>query len=324
MTSPRPSRSSRGPAPARGATWDRPAPGARPVSVTTSSRSTTRSATSRRRSDLRLDPERPADYLGVADRLNRAGYDVVSLQHEFGIYGGDDGERVLDLLEELEVPVVSTLHTVLRQPSDHQRRVLRDDRPRLAAGWSSCRMASARPWPIVYDVDPASESGSSPMACPTCRSSNPRRSSRSVGLAGRPTVLSFGLLGPGKGYELAIRAMSDVVDQAPAACYVILGATHPELRRREGEAYRHSFQALVGELGLEEHVRFVDAVRRPADTGPLAAGGRRLRDALSGRGTGGLGHARLRPRHRQGAGLDALRLRAGAAGRGPRPARPVR
>jgi glycosyltransferase involved in cell wall biosynthesis len=80
-----------------------------------------------------------------------------------------------------------------------------------------------------------------------------------VGLTGRPTVLSFGLLGPGKGYELAIRAMATVIDRSPAASYVILGATHPELRKREGEAYRGSLKALVGELRLEEHVRFVDA-----------------------------------------------------------------
>jgi glycosyltransferase involved in cell wall biosynthesis len=205
----------------------------------------------------RLDPDRPSDYLRVADRLNRAAYDIVSLQHEFGIYGGDDGERVLDLLEELEIPVVVTLHTVLRHPSDHQRRVLRAV-VRGAARVVVLSQASAATLAAVYDVDPAMIQ-MIPHGVPDLPFVDPDTVKPLVGLAGRPTVLSFGLLGPGKGYELAIRAMSTVIGQSPDASYVILGATHPELRRREGEAYRESLKTLVGELDLGEHVRFVDA-----------------------------------------------------------------
>jgi glycosyltransferase involved in cell wall biosynthesis len=80
-----------------------------------------------------------------------------------------------------------------------------------------------------------------------------------LGLTGRPTILSFGLLGPGKGFELAIRAMGDVVATVPAACYVILGATHPDLLSREGEAYRSSLEGLVAQLGLGANVRFVNS-----------------------------------------------------------------
>ena len=206
---------------------------------------------------LRLRADRPADYLGVADRLNRVSYDVVSVQHEFGIYGGPDGERVLDLLDELEIPVVTTLHTVLAHPSDHQRRIVRE------IGRSSSRVvvlshAAANRLPSIYDVDPTTVRVI-PHGVPDLPFVDPETIKPLVGLSGRPTVLSFGLLSPGKGYELAIRAMSAVVREVKNACYVILGATHPELRRREGEAYRESLQVLVAELGLGRHIRFVDA-----------------------------------------------------------------
>ncbi len=205
----------------------------------------------------RIDPERPADYRGVAERLNRASYDVVSVQHEFGIYGGRDGAHVLDLLEHLEVPTITTLHTVLRHPSDNQRRVLR------AVARASSRVVvlsrdAARSLPEVYDVDPA-HVRVIPHGVPDLPFVDPETVKPLVGLAGRPVVLSFGLLGPGKGYELAIRGMSSVVGQVPDACYVILGATHPELRRREGETYRRSLEALVRALGLGRQVLFVDA-----------------------------------------------------------------
>lgn len=206
---------------------------------------------------LRLRPDRPADYLAVADRLNRATYAVVSVQHEFGIYGGRDGERVLDLLDQLKTPIVTTLHTVLAHPSDGQRRILRE------IGRSSSRVvvlsqAAADRLPAIYDIDPAAVTVI-PHGVPDLRFVDPQAIKPFVGLTGRATVLSFGLLSPGKGYELAIRAMAAVVREVPNACYVILGATHPELRRREGEAYRESLHALVAELGLGDHVRFVDA-----------------------------------------------------------------
>jgi glycosyltransferase involved in cell wall biosynthesis len=244
------------PAPARRATWERPGHGRSAIT-------TDIVAIDYEERDFpnevrhQLDPERPSDYLRVADRLNRAGYDVVSLQHEFGIYGGADGERVLDLLDELEIPVVVTLHTVLRRPSDHQRRVMRGI-VRSAARVVVLSHASAATLASVYEVDPA-DIQMIPHGVPDLPFVDPDTVKPLVGLAGRPAVLSFGLLGPGKGYELAIRAMSTVIDRSPAASYVILGATHPELRRREGEAYRESLKSLVGELGLEEHVQFVDA-----------------------------------------------------------------
>ncbi len=213
----------------------------------------------------RLDTSRPADYVAVADRLNRSQVDAVLLQHEFGIYGGPDGERVLDLVGELDVPLVTTLHTVLPQPSANQRRILielaeRSERLVVLSGLAAITLAES------YGLDPRLIQVI-PHGVPDLALVDPETVKPLVGLAGRPTVLSFGLLGPGKGYELAIRAMADVIRLVPDACYVILGTTHPELRRREGEAYRDSLKALVRELGLGASVRFVDEFVDPATLG---------------------------------------------------------
>ncbi len=206
---------------------------------------------------FRLRTDRPGDYIAVADQLNRAAYDVVSLQHEYGIYGDNEGEHVLDFLGELDVPVVSTLHTVRAKPSERQRRILH------TIGRTSARVvvlsqAAARLLPSVYGIDPAKVEVI-PHGVPDLPFVDPETVKPLLGLTGRPTILSFGLLGPGKGFEFAIRAMSDVVAGVPAVCYVILGATHPDLLSREGEAYRSSLQALVAELGLGDHVRFVNS-----------------------------------------------------------------
>ena len=205
---------------------------------------------------LRLRTDQPGDYYAIADRLNRAAHHVVSLQHEYGIYGGDDGERVLDLLAELEVPVVSTFHTVLANPSNRQHRILRAVAD-LSARVVVLSEAAADRLPLRYGIDPRKVEVI-PHGVPDLPFVDPELVKPTVGLAGRPAILSFGLLGPGKGYELAIRAMAAVVKEVPTACYVILGATHPDLRAREGEAYRDSLQQLVAELGLADHVRFVD------------------------------------------------------------------
>ncbi len=205
---------------------------------------------------FRLRTDHPGDYFAVADRLNRESYSVVSLQHEYGIYGGDDGERVLDLLGELRVPVVSTLHTVLANPSNRQSRILRAVAD-LSARIVVLSKAAADRLPQRYGIDP-DKVEVIPHGVPDLPFVDPELVKPSVGLAERAAILSFGLLGPGKGYELAIRAMASVVAEVPTACYVILGTTHPDLLVHEGEAYRDSLQHLVADLGLQQHVRFVD------------------------------------------------------------------
>jgi glycosyltransferase involved in cell wall biosynthesis len=197
-----------------------------------------------------------ADYVAVARALNDCGVDVVSIQHEYGIWGGNDGAYVLDFVRALRVPAVATLHTVLRKPSLSQRWILTE----LIAATAATVVMSQTAASLLtraYDVEPtrikivAHGVPHLPLVAPD--SVKPR-----LGLQGRTVILSFGLLGPGKGYESVIAAMSAVVKAAPDASYVILGATHPDLIRREGEAYRRSLEATAAALGVSDHVLFVD------------------------------------------------------------------
>ena len=198
----------------------------------------------------------PEEYLRVARELASCGADVVSIQHEYGIWGGTDGEFVLDFVHALELPAVATLHTVLRMPTVGQRHIIAG----LATAVERFVVMSQVAATLLretYAVDPTRVEVI-PHGVPDLRLVDPETVKPSLGLAGRQVILSFGLLGPGKGYELAIDAMPAVVAAMPDACYVVLGATHPDLLRREGEAYRHGLVARAHRLGLGEHVTFVD------------------------------------------------------------------
>ncbi len=199
--------------------------------------------------------DEPADYLRTARALS-ASVDVVSVQHEYGIWGGTDGGYVLDFVEALRVPAVVTMHTVLRAPTSHQRSVL----TRLASLAQATVVMSRSAANLLlrdYGVDPR-RVHVIPHGVPSVPLVNADRVKPTLGLGGRDVILSFGLLGPGKGYELAIDALPAVVAAHPSVVYVILGATHPDLIQREGEAYRQSLVAEVERLGLQEHVQFID------------------------------------------------------------------
>lgn len=196
-----------------------------------------------------------ADYARTARALN-ASVDAVSVQHEYGIWGGDDGEYVLDFVRSLSVPAVATLHTVLRQPTGHQRNILSELVAHTAATVVMSRSA-ARLLTTAYGVD-AGRLDVIPHGVPDLPLVDSDTVKPSLDIAGHDVILSFGLLGQGKGYELAIDALPEVVAAHPTALYVVVGATHPELVRHEGEAYRRTLEAQVRRLGMEDHVRFVD------------------------------------------------------------------
>ncbi len=196
-----------------------------------------------------------ADYAAVARTLGETA-DVVSVQHEYGIWGGDDGEYVLDFVRALSVPTVATLHTVLRQPTARQRSILSALVARSAATVVMSRSA-AQLLTTAYGVD-GRRLDVIPHGVPDLPLVDSDTVKPSLGVEGRAVILSFGLLGQGKGYELAIDALPAVVATHPTALYVVVGATHPELVRHEGEAYRRSLEAQVRRLGMEDHVRFVD------------------------------------------------------------------
>lgn len=203
----------------------------------------------------RIRRDVPADYTAAARWLNRRGVDVVSVQHEYGIWGGADGALVLDFLHALRVPAVATLHTVLATPTSSQRRILVE----LVDATAATVVMSSSAVNLLtrsYGIDPG-HLEVIPHGVPDLPLADPGTVKPRFGVEGRTVILSFGLLGPGKGYESAIAAMPAVVESDPTALYVIVGATHPELVRREGEAYRERLIALATSLGVLDHVRFV-------------------------------------------------------------------
>lgn len=203
----------------------------------------------------RIRRDEPADYTRTARSLG-ACVDVVSIQHEYGIWGDHDGEVVLDFVRSLDVPAIATLHTVLREPTPRQRAILVE----LVQGVKATVVMSRSAATLLtsaYGVDPG-RIQIIPHGVPDLPMVRSETTKPAVGLAGRDVILSFGLLGPGKGYELALDALPAVVAEHPATCYVIVGATHPDLIRLDGEGYRASLIDRVKRLGLTDHVRFID------------------------------------------------------------------
>ncbi|MEY4365971.1 MAG: hypothetical protein RLZZ305_1315 [Actinomycetota bacterium] len=189
----------------------------------------------------------PRDALSVsraAQILNR--YDVVVVQHEYGIFGGEDGDEVLEVMKRLQRPVITTLHTVPLQPSTHQRRVLESVVANSDAAVTMTAIARQRLL-ASYAVDssrvvtvPHGATIPNPVA-PTSDSS--------------PLVLTWGLLGPGKGIEWVIDALALLRDEVPVR-YVVAGQTHPKVRATDGENYRHMLERKVRKHGLENLVTF--------------------------------------------------------------------
>ena len=193
-------------------------------------------------------------YRRAADFLNFNNTEVLCVQHEFGIYGGSAGSHLLALLKEVRMPVVTTLHTVLQEPNPAQRKVmeeliLRSDRLVVMArkGAEILRDTYA-----VADV----KIDVIPHGIPDIPFADSEGSKAQFGLEGRKVLLTFGLLGPGKGIEHVIEALPEIVRRHPAAVYLILGATHPHLVAREGESYRLGLERLAEERGVKEHVIF--------------------------------------------------------------------
>jgi glycosyltransferase involved in cell wall biosynthesis len=197
-----------------------------------------------------------ADYIDAAAFLNSQRFDVVSLQHEFGIFGGDSGEHILTLLSHLKMPVVTTFHTVLARPKVAQRTVM----SRIIALSSKVVVMAEKGRELllsVYGV-PLEKIEVIPHGIPDAELVEPDGAKAELGFAGQPVILTFGLLSPNKGIEVMIDAMPRILESSPSAVYVVLGATHPNLVRDQGEGYRASLQDRARELGIEKHVVFLD------------------------------------------------------------------
>jgi glycosyltransferase involved in cell wall biosynthesis len=209
-------------------------------------------------SEVRFEVERdvPASYEQAAEFLNLGDFSVVSLQHEFGLFGGASGANLFGLLRRLRVPLVTTLHTILSQPSAEQRRAT------LEISALSARMIvmSERGRTFLRDVYgvPPAKVDVIPHGIPDVAFAQPDAFKAAHGLEGKKVLLTFGLLSPNKGIEHVLRALPEIVASLPNTVYVVLGATHPNLVREHGEAYRESLEALAVDLGISENVRFLN------------------------------------------------------------------
>jgi glycosyltransferase involved in cell wall biosynthesis len=198
-----------------------------------------------------------AAYIDLADELNRNGTQVLFVQHEFGIYGGPAGSYLIDCLERLDMPIVTTLHTILETPNDDQRRVM-DALLRLSSTVVCMSRKGAQILKRVYNA-PDAKVAIVPHGAPSRPLSSTRDFKAAMGLADKKTLTTFGLLSPNKGIETVIKAMPEILTACPDAVYLIIGATHPHLIRHEGEKYRHSLQAMARDLGVADSIRFIDS-----------------------------------------------------------------
>ena len=198
--------------------------------------------------------ERPA-YAKTADYLNTNGFDLLIVQHEYGIFGGPDGNYLLDLVDRLRIPLMITCHTVLKDPSDGQCSVLK----RLCVRANVITVMSEMACRFLRDI----------YSCPTDKiqvvehgvpeiKTAPRPELRErFGWEGRRILFTFGLLGRGKGIETVIRALPAVVKENPETLYVVLGETHPNVVREHGEEYRDWLHELAEELGVRENLHMI-------------------------------------------------------------------
>jgi glycosyltransferase involved in cell wall biosynthesis len=196
------------------------------------------------------------EYARAADFLNAGRFDAVCLQHEFGIFGGEAGAHILVLLSRLTMPVVTTLHTVLAEPTAVQREVLE----RIADASSKVVVMAKKGHELLRSVYQVPDDKIEVIAhgIPDVAFIGPDVAKARLGFSGRSVILTFGLLSPNKGIEVMIDAMPSILKRRADAVYVVLGATHPNLVRDQGEAYRESLMARVRELGVEDHVVFLD------------------------------------------------------------------
>jgi glycosyltransferase involved in cell wall biosynthesis len=208
-----------------------------------------------------------SSYRATANSLNAGNVDLVCLQHEYGIFGGNAGSYVLQLLQHLTMPVVTTLHTVLREPSLDQRIVMqqiaaRSDRLIVMSDYSS------RVLQDVFGV-PGEKIDRIPHGIPDLPFAEPDIYKESLAIEGKTVLLTFGLLSPNKGFENVIQALPRILARHRDVVYVIAGATHPHVRAREGDRYRDQLQALAREQGVEKEVIFHNRFVSPQEMASL-------------------------------------------------------
>nr|WP_047169393.1 glycosyltransferase family 4 protein [Sphingomonas sp. Y57] len=199
----------------------------------------------------------PAAYRLAAGLIEASGAQAIWLQHEFGIFGGEAGRHVLDLIERSTLPIVATLHTVLERPSAAERAPF-EALLRRASHLIVMAERGRRILQDVYGVEPE-RIAVIPHGVPDREHADPAAAKARLGLTAGKIVMTFGLLAPDKGIDVMIEAMPSIVSDHPDCCYLVIGATHPNLVREQGEALREALMARAEALGVASHIRFVDS-----------------------------------------------------------------
>jgi glycosyltransferase involved in cell wall biosynthesis len=210
-----------------------------------------------------LTQEKLSSYQDAAEFLNFTNVDLVCVQHEYGIFGGTAGGHILELLRKLRMPIVSTLHTVLREPNPDQHRVMVElaelsDRLIVMSQHSSQFLQE------IFQVSPE-KIDVIPHGVPNLAFVDPNFYKDRFGVGGKSVLLTFGLLSPNKGVETVIQALPRILSHNANVRYIVAGATHPHIRRREGDKYRESLQALAKDLGVERNVIFHNRFLSPEE-----------------------------------------------------------
>jgi glycosyltransferase involved in cell wall biosynthesis len=198
-----------------------------------------------------------ASYRAAADYLNANKVDVVSVQHEYGIFGGRAGSHLLALLRRLRMPIVTTVHTILGEPDSMQRRAMNE----IARLSNRLVVMSAHGAALLHDVNgvPERKIDIIPHGIPSVPFTSNNK--KDLGIEGKSVIFTFGLLSPDKGIEHVIDALPAILARHPNTIYVVLGATHPHIKEQYGESYRESLERRAQELGVDSsmifHNRFV-------------------------------------------------------------------
>ena len=203
-----------------------------------------------------VQENRPADYLLAAEMINQGRFDILSVQHEFGLFGGEQCLDLAAFLQAVRIPVVTTFHTILRKPSAAMRHNLRmvADASTAVVVMNDLAIGLLE---TVYGIDRRKVSLLHHGA-PVIPRTRTLLMKEHFNLRHRKVIATFGLLSSGKGLEYAIQAMPRIVAEYPEALYLILGQTHPIVKQEEGERYREALKAQAEELGVHDHVLFID------------------------------------------------------------------
>jgi glycosyltransferase involved in cell wall biosynthesis len=205
---------------------------------------------------IQIEQHNRADYAKAAIAINHTNIELLIIQHEFGIYGGDSGEYLLDLVEKLNIPFMITFHTVLKEPTTKQL-YLMSKLAELSVRVVTMSQNTVIDLFSIYGI-PSYKIEVIHHGVPAVKTLSREQLKAQYGFNQRQIISTFGFLSPGKGIEYGIEAMQQVVAQHPEALYIIFGKTHPVVKQETGEVYRESLKKIIKERKLENHVLFVD------------------------------------------------------------------